>query len=83
VGAILTTGILAVLGVLCIRSGGEGFRWGATLLVLLTVQLLLGVGGLLTQLPPVIVLGHNLIASLILLTVIRIALLTRSAPTGR
>jgi cytochrome c oxidase assembly protein subunit 15 len=68
-GAVLTTGILAVLAVLCIRSGRGGVTWGTTLLALLAVQLLLG--------------GHNLIASLILLTVIRIALLTRSAPTGR
>jgi cytochrome c oxidase assembly protein subunit 15 len=77
-GAVLTTGILAVLAVLCIRSGRGGVTWGTTLLALLAVQLLLGVGGLLTQLPPVVVLGHNLIASLILLTVIRISLLTRS-----
>ena len=77
-GALLTAGVLTVLGILCIQSRGDGFRWGTALLVLLAIQLLLGVSGLIAQLPPGIVLGHNLIASLILLTVIRITVLTRS-----
>jgi len=76
-GAVLTTGVLATLAILCSRAGGNAASWGHALQMLLVVQIMLGLSGLVMNLPALIVLTHNLVASLLLLTTLRILLLTR------
>ena len=78
-GAMVTAGILVALSVRCMRSGGTISRWGAALCGLVSVQIALGFAGVYAGLPLLVVLGHNLIASLLLLSVVRIFVLTRQA----
>jgi cytochrome c oxidase assembly protein subunit 15 len=77
-GALTTALVLMVLGVLSIRAGATARLWGIGLIVLLAAQVSLGIGGLATDLMPALVLGHNLVASLLLLAVLRIVVLSRT-----
>jgi len=53
-------------------------RWGMVLLGVLTIQLALGFAALTLGLPLFVVLAHNVMASLLLLCVLRMKLLTRT-----
>lgn len=75
-GAVLATGLLLTLAIRCLRAEGVLFHWGVGLLSLLVAQLTAGLAGLYYGLPLAVVLGHNLIASLLLLAMVRIYLLT-------
>ncbi len=70
-GALLALLVLAPLGIAVLR--GPRWREGAVLLVLLLVQLGLGWLIVATALPLALVLAHNVVAGLLLATVVRLA----------
>ena len=71
-GAIIVALVLGAYAVLSLRQGGGFVFWGRILLGLLVLQLVFGGVAVTGNLPLVVVLGHNLIASLLLLTVLRL-----------
>jgi cytochrome c oxidase assembly protein subunit 15 len=79
-GAAVTAVVLAVFGVLAVRASGLMARWGWALIGMLAVQLLLGLAALMQELPLLVVLAHNLTASVLLLCVLRMKLLARGQP---
>jgi cytochrome c oxidase assembly protein subunit 15 len=81
-GALIIFVLLASCAIKVVRSGADNRGWGIGLLLLLLLQIGLGFGALNWELPLVIVLGHNLTASLLLLGVIRVNLLTRGSSRG-
>ena len=78
-GAVVTLLLLSVLGVACVRAGGVHARWGGWLMALVALQGSLGVIALYLSLPLLVVLGHDLVAALLLLVLLRLLLL----PSGR
>lgn len=78
IGAAVTTIVLSGFGVFAIRASGLMARWGMVLLGVLTIQLALGFAALTLGLPLFVVLAHNVVASLLLLCVLRMKLLTRT-----
>lgn len=76
-GAGVTTLVLSGFAVTAIRASGLMARWGMVLLGVLALQLVLGFIALIHGLPLFVVLAHNLVASLLLLCVLRMKLLTR------
>jgi cytochrome c oxidase assembly protein subunit 15 len=76
-GAAVTTIVLVGFSALAIRASGLMARWGVALLGVLTVQLVLGLAALTQGLPLFVVLAHNIVASLLLLCVLRMKLLAR------
>jgi cytochrome c oxidase assembly protein subunit 15 len=84
-GALLSGVLLLVLAAVAWRRGGP-LRPGALVLaLLLLLQLLLGVAAMLAHLPLALVLAHNLVASLLLLAVLKLNYLAREearAPSG-
>jgi cytochrome c oxidase assembly protein subunit 15 len=81
-GALISFVLLAGCAIRVVRSGGEHRGWGIGILTLLVLQLGLGFAALRWELPLMIVLGHNLTASLLLLGVIRVNLLSRGPSQG-
>ena len=77
IGAVIATAVLCWFGVQATRSGGILSSWGKYLLGLLTAQIALGLAALESGLPIILVLSHNLVASLLLLCLLRLWLLTR------
>ncbi len=69
-GAVILTVCLMTLGFMATSEGGLAARIGLQIILLLIVELALGVISILWQLPIVLVLGHYLLAALILLSVI-------------
>ncbi len=65
-GALATAALLLWLGIAARRAGG------ALIMILLTGQLALGVCAVLFELPLAVVLGHNLVAALLLLATLRL-----------
>ncbi len=65
-GALLVMVVVGCMGFIAIRRGGSAAVRGWTVLALLTVQLSLGVGAVLEQLPLPVVLLHNMGAALLL-----------------
>lgn len=80
IGAAVAAVVLAVFGVLAVRASGLIARWGRRLLGLLAAQLILGLVALTSELPLLVVLAHNVTASLLLLCVLRMKLLARGRP---
>jgi cytochrome c oxidase assembly protein subunit 15 len=80
IGAALTTMVLSAFSVVAIRAGGLVRRRGVAILILLITQLALGLSALFWKLPLLVVLGHNLIASLLLLAVIQLLVASRANP---
>jgi len=70
-GAVLVLAVLAPLGWAALRSGQQ--REGAALLVLLALQVALGLLMTATALPIAAALAHNIVAALLLATVLRLA----------
>ena len=70
-GAVLVVGLLLPLGLVAWRRGPR--RTGAVLLGLLALQLALGVGLVVHDLPLALALGHNLVAALLLATLFDLA----------
>jgi cytochrome c oxidase assembly protein subunit 15 len=79
-GALLAAGLLMTLALRCLAAGGVMGKWGLGLIALLMLQIAAGLAGLYTELPLAVVLLHNLTASLLLLTSVRILLLTAEQP---
>ncbi len=79
-GALLATGLLLALALRCLAAGGVLARWGLGLVALLALQIAAGLTGVYAGLPLVVVLLHNLTASLLLLAAVRILLLTADQP---
>ncbi len=75
--AVLVGVVLFWFGTLAFRTGGTLQRWGAGLMGLVAAQLALGAAVVSFDLPRVVVLGHNLVASLLLLCLIRMRLLVQ------
>jgi heme A synthase len=69
--------VLFWFGTLAFRTGGTLQRLGAGLMGLVAAQLALGAAVVSFDLPRVVVLGHNLVASLLLLCLIRMRLLVQ------
>lgn len=80
-GAILTSGLVLLLSLRAMAAGGLLSRWAILLLCLLLLQISAGFLNIHFGLPLPIVLAHNLTASLLLLTVIRVLLLTADHPS--
>ncbi len=74
IGAVIVAGYLLVLGVLLIRRRQIGF--GAGLLTVLTVQILLGIANIVWRLPLPVAVLHNGVAALLL---IKLVMLLRRA----
>jgi cytochrome c oxidase assembly protein subunit 15 len=70
-GALLVVGLLLPLGLVAWRRGPR--RVGAVLLGLLALQLALGAGLVVHDLPLALALGHNLVAALLLATLFDLA----------
>lgn len=70
-GALLVVGLLLPLGLVAWRRGPR--RVGAVLLGLLALQLALGAGLVVLDLPLALALGHNLVAALLLATLFDLA----------
>lgn len=70
-GAVLVLAVLAPLGWAALRGGQQ--REGASLLVLLILQVALGLLMTATALPITAALAHNIVAALLLATVLRLA----------
>ena len=77
VGALVTTLVLTVFGISALRRKDALAFWGRILLGLLALQLALGFASLELGLPLLVVLSHNLVASLLVLCLLRMTLLTR------
>ncbi len=78
-GAMMTAGILGLLGWQGLRAGGRAARWSLLIGGLVLLQVALGLAGIHAGLPLLVVLGHNLVASGLLLAVIRVFVLSRWA----
>jgi len=78
--SVVTALALAWLGWRGTRAGGGARRWGSILLLVLLLQLTLGLAGIAASLPLTVVLLHNLVASLLLLCVLRLLVLSRNPP---
>lgn len=72
-GAILVSIALGLFGVHALRSGGRSAPWGAALLVVLIIQVSLGLGMLAGRFPLPLVLTHGVMASLLVLILMRLA----------
>lgn len=72
-GAAVTFGLLAWLAIRTFTLDAGYRPLGATMLGLLTLQLLLGISAVLNSLPLVLVLAHNSVAGLLLLTLITLS----------
>ncbi len=68
--AVILAILLASLGAIAIREGGQYFRAGLLIIILISLELLFGVMSVLWQLPITLVVGHNLLATLLLMSVI-------------
>ncbi|MGE0621290.1 MAG: COX15/CtaA family protein [Pseudomonadales bacterium] len=75
--ALVTTLTLVWLGWCGTREVGRPRLWGSILLAVLLLQLSLGLAGLAASMPLPVVLLHNLVASLLLLCVLRFLVLSR------
>ena len=71
-GALVTLIVLASLAIRILLSAPADRGWAFGILILLLLQATLGLVALHWELPLLIVLGHNLTASLLLLAVIRV-----------
>lgn len=80
--AMVTTLALAWLGGRAMTLGGRARAWGTVLLLLLLVQLVLGLAGIGASLPLWMVLSHNLVASLLLLSALRLLVLSHETSDG-
>jgi cytochrome c oxidase assembly protein subunit 15 len=76
-GALAATVLVGWLAVVAIRASGAVGRWGVCLVGLLAIQISLGLFAVTYGLPLVIVLAHSLVASLLLLVVIRLNMFVR------
>ena len=74
-GAAITAVVLGWLGIAALRGNRVQALWGGLLLTGLGAQLLLGISAVYNHLPLLLVLGHSLVASLLLLSVMRLFLL--------
>jgi cytochrome c oxidase assembly protein subunit 15 len=70
VGALIVLGFAGLLAFSLIRAGSGARRLGAIVAALIVLQLALGAGAVLAQLPLVLVLGHNFVAALLLVALI-------------
>jgi len=78
-GAVVTALTVAGLGVAAWRCGGRAMRWGAVLLALLVSQVIIGTLGVVNGLPLALMLAHNVVASLLVLGVVRFSVPLPSA----
>ena len=76
-GALAATVMVGWLAVVAMRTSATA-RWGVCLLGLLLVQISLGLLTVTQGLPLAVVLAHSMVASLLLLAVIRLNLLART-----
>jgi cytochrome c oxidase assembly protein subunit 15 len=83
VWASVTAAVLSWLGWRALRLGGAARFWGVLLLALLLSQVLLGWSGVAGSTPLWAVLTHNLLASLLLLVVLRLLSFAPPAPARR
>jgi len=78
--SVVTTLALAWLGWRGTREGARARLWGSILLLVLLLQLALGLAAIAASMPLPAVLLHNLVASLLLLGVLRLLVLSRDPP---
>jgi len=83
VGAVACLLVLVWTGISIIRRGGTAGLWGAGLLGLIVLQVGIGLGSLRLDMPIVLALAHNLIASSLLLVVLTLAYLSRGTRVAR
>jgi cytochrome c oxidase assembly protein subunit 15 len=76
-GALAAVVLVGWLAGVAMRASGTTARWGGCLAGLLAIQISLGFFAVTNGLPLAIVLGHSVVASLLLLVVIRLNLLVR------
>jgi heme a synthase len=69
VGALVTFVYLGLLG-LSLLKVPQLKKFGSLMLVLLVLQIILGIANLLLHLPLVLAVGHNMVAALLLITVV-------------
>ena len=74
-GAVVTVLALSALGLISLRAGGTYAFWGGWLMALVVLQASLGGIALFLSLPLLLVLGHDLLAALLLLVLLRLFLL--------
>ena len=77
-GAVLTTLVLVVIGLMAWRVGGRLRFAGATAILLVVVEFSIGITAIAANLPIALAVAHNWIAALLLLALLRIASLNRS-----
>lgn len=81
-GAMLVSIALGLFGVRALRSGGRAAPWGAALLAVLIIQVGLGLGMLAGRFPLPLVLTHGVVASLLVLILMRLVFLPESDSQG-
>lgn len=69
VGALVTFVYLGLLGLWLLKAP-QLKKFGLLMLVLLVLQIILGIANLLLHLPLVLAVGHNMVAALLLMTVV-------------
>ena len=69
IGALITFVYLGALGIWLLKAP-QLKKIGMLMLILLVVQIILGVANLLLHLPLVLAVGHNMVAALLLITVV-------------
>lgn len=82
VGAGLTAVLLILLGVATRKMPQPMAFWGCCILGLTATVIILGASGVMFGLPLPVVLAHNVLAALLLLSVLRIKLMTLDAPVS-
>ncbi len=69
VGALITFVYLAALGIWLLKAP-QLKKLGIIMLILLVIQIILGIANLLLHLPLVLAVGHNMVAALLLISVV-------------
>ncbi|TNF88437.1 MAG: hypothetical protein EP301_04925, partial [Gammaproteobacteria bacterium] len=77
---LVVAGLVIALGVAGLRAGQAAAAWSRALLGLVGVQVALGLSLVYAGLPLLVVLGHNLVAALLLLVCLRLVI-SNSSPS--
>jgi cytochrome c oxidase assembly protein subunit 15 len=78
IGAVLTTILLVITGLMASRAGGQLRPAGITVVLLVTAEFLIGISAIASDLPISLAVAHNWVAGLLLLALLRTSTLNRS-----
>jgi cytochrome c oxidase assembly protein subunit 15 len=77
IGAVLTTILLVIIGLMASRAGGQLRPAGITVILLVTAEFLIGISAIASDLPISLAVAHNWVAGLLLLALLRTSTLNR------